>query len=406
MIKNIEKKVLAYSLKNAVEHGGEAVEGSVISALFHEGLKKEEVKEIIPNVKKIIKEVNSLKLEEQEKQLSKLENEIDHRSEREGLPEIPVKGKVIARMSPSPSGPLHIGHLLTILPNFLYVLKYGGEFYIRIEDTNPDNIYPKAYKMIEEESKWITKGKVKVIIQSKRMDLYYKYVEKLINKNAAYICTCDKEEFKELLLKKQACPCRELGKKEQLQRWKKMLDKKGYNEGEAVVRFKSNLKDKNPAMRDFPLARINLTPHPLQKKKYRVWPLMNLAVATDDIEQKMTHIIRGKDHQDNAKRQKMMYKVLGKEKQYPWIGFIGRLHFKDLELSASKMRKGIEEGKYAGWDDERLPTAASLRKKYKPEAFWKFVEVRGISEVDKNMDKKEFFHLLDLFNKEDKQKHL
>ena len=45
--------------------------------------------------------------------------------------------------------------------------------------------------MIEEEAKWLTKGKAKIIIQSERMDLYYKYAEKLINKKAAYVCTCN-----------------------------------------------------------------------------------------------------------------------------------------------------------------------------------------------------------------------
>ena len=106
---------------------------------------------------------------------------------------------------------------------------------------------------------------------------------------------------------------------------------KSYKEGEAVLRFKSNMKDKNPAMRDFPLARINLTEHARQKKKYRVWPLMNLAVAVDDIELGMTHMIRAKDLMDSAKRQKLMYGVLGKK--FPWAGYLGMWHIKGLRLS-------------------------------------------------------------------------
>ncbi len=69
-------------------------------------------------------------------------------------------------------------------------------------------------------------------------------------------------------------------------------------------------------MRDFPLARINLTEHARQKKKYRVWPLMNLAVAVDDIEMKMTHIIRAKEHRDNAERQKMILKFLERKSNF------------------------------------------------------------------------------------------
>jgi len=398
-----DKYVLAYALKNAVEHKGKAVVGSVIAGLFNHGLKKQDIKKEISKIQKVLGQVNSMSLEEQKSEFKDYEKLIGHRHERQGLPELPdaKRGKVITRMAPSPSGPLHIGHILTIAPNFLYSEKYGGKFYLRIEDTNPENIYKPAYKMIEKESKWLTKGKAIIVLQSKRMNMYYKYAEKLINKNAAYVCDCDKEEFKKLILKKQACKCRRLPKAEQMKRWKKMLsknDNENYKLGEAVLRFKSNLNHKNPAMRDFSLARINLTPHPLQKLKYRVWPLMNLAVSVDDIELKITHVIRGKEHKDNMIKQRMVYKALGKKG--PWAGYIGRIHFKDIEVSCSKMKKGMEEGRYSGWDDPQLPTVISLKKQgYKPEAFLKFAEQRGISEVDKIISREDFFEILDNFNK-------
>ncbi|MBR9706620.1 glutamate--tRNA ligase [Candidatus Pacearchaeota archaeon] len=398
-----KKHIRAYALKNALEHDGKAVVGSVIAGLFNHGLQKSQIKEIMPKIQDVLKEINSMSGQELEQEFAKLESLIGHRVERDGLAELPgvKKGSVNTRMSPSPSGPLTLGHILTIGPNYLYTKKYGGTFFIRIEDTNPENIDPKAYKMIKEESKWLCDGNVKIVIQSERMDLYYKYAQKFIDKGAAYVCTCDVDAFKDLLLKKTGCPCRSLDKKEQKKRWKNMLDKDGYKQGEAVLRFKSDITHKNPAMRDFPLARINTTPHPKQKKKYRVWPLMNLAVPVDDIEMKMTHIIRGKDHMDNSKRQKMMYKALGKEKQYPWVAFIGRLHFTDFVMSTSKMRKAIEEGKYSGWDDPKLPTVVSLKNKgYCPEAFWKYVEQRGVSETDKTISQKDFFQLIDNFEKD------
>ena len=77
-------------------------------------------------------------------------------------------------MSPSPSGALTLGHIITIGPNFLYAKKYRGKFYIRIEDTNPENIYKPAYKMIEKEAKWLCNNKVEVIIQSKRMSFQHR----------------------------------------------------------------------------------------------------------------------------------------------------------------------------------------------------------------------------------------
>ena len=152
----------------------------------------------------------------------------------------------------------------------LYVKKYGGKFYLQIEDTNADNIYEPAYKMLKEDADWIFGNISEVVIQSDRMKIYYDYIEKLFSKDAVYICTCDNEEFKKLVDSKKTCPCREFDKKENSKRWKNMLSKTGYKEGEAVIRFKSDINDPNPAFRDFPLARINLTKHPRQGKKYRV----------------------------------------------------------------------------------------------------------------------------------------
>jgi len=407
-MKNLEKKTKAYALKNAISHEGESKIGSVISALFNEGLKKSDVKKYSKKISEIVSKINSLSIEEQEKEFKKLENEISERKTREGLEELPNNKKVIMRFAPSASGPLHMGHAMTASLSFLYVEKYHGKFYVRIEDTNPENIHKNVYKMIEEDSKYIFDNKAEIIIQSYRMEIYYRYILKLIKKSYAYVCTCSGDEFRGFVKKKKDCPCRELTTKQNEIRWNRML-KAGkskmnfFNEGEAVLRFKTSevvygMAHKNPAMRDFPLARINTTTHPLQKNKYRVWPLMNLAVAVDDIEMKITHIIRAKDHRDNAKRQEMIFKVLGKKS--PWTSFLGIFKFKDMELSTTKIRQEIEQGKYSGWNDPKLPTLVSLKKQgYKPEAFWKFAEQIGLSENDKVMDKKEYFTLLNDFNK-------
>jgi glutamyl-tRNA synthetase len=420
MIKKLDDKIKAYALKNALAYHGKAQPGSVVSALFNEGLKKNEVKKVMPKIQKVIKEINKLSLQEQKKEFEKLHGIISERHGREGLPELPKakKGKVMMRFAPSASGGLHIGHAATACISFLFVREYGGKFYIRIEDTNPENIYKPAYNLIEEESKWLFDNSAEIVIQSDRMEFYYKYAEKLIKLNKAYVCTCDADKFREFVKIKKSCPCRSLTAKEHFERWKKMLDKKpskvrstssklgqskGFKHGEAVLRFKSSMNHKNPAMRDFPLARVNTQAHPRQKKKYRVWPLMNLAVAVDDLEQGMTHVIRAKDHRDNAQRQAMIFKALGKAKQIPWTGFLGRIKFKDMILSTTKMVQGIKQGKYKKWDDPVLPTISSLKKQgYKPQAFWKLAERVGLSENDKVMDKKEYFQLLDTYNKNKK----
>ena len=399
--KNWEKKIRAYALKNAIAHEGKCQESSVISSLFHEGLKREQVKDIIKEVKKIVSEINKLGIEEQGKEFSKLEKETSERPEREGLPDLPNAEKgVIMRFRPAPSGPLHIGHIISNLISSMYVKKYGGKFYVIIDDTNPEETLKEAYKKIKEDCDWIFGNVYKYINSSDRLKLYYDYAEKLIESGDAYVCTCEQEKFKKLIERNKPCPCRALSLQENKKRWKKMLDKKGYKEGEAVLRFKSNLDNLNPALRDFPLARINTKAHPLQGNKYRVWPLMNLAVSADDIELKMTYIIRGKDHRDNAERQKMIYKALGKERQYPWTFFMGRIKFSDLILSKRSISAATIIGEFSGWDDPRLPTISSLRKRgYKKQAFEKLIEQRGLSDVDKVISQKDFFSLLDNFSK-------
>ncbi|MCU0642381.1 MAG: glutamate--tRNA ligase family protein, partial [archaeon] len=401
-MKDFSKEIRACALRNAVEHEGKAAAGNVLTPLFIFGLKKEQIKEVMPRINEIVKEVNSLSLDEQKKELEKVKGifiEKEKRSEDE-LPELENAGKkgVVMRLAPSPSGPMHVGHAATGMPSAIYVKKYGGKFYIRIEDTNPENIDPEAYEMIPEEAEWLF-GEIYPMIQSDRMDIYYKYAEEFIRKKAAYVCVCDNEKFKELIEKSKPCPCRKLDVKENQARWKKMLDKNGYKEGEAVLRFKSDLKNPNPAMRDFPLARINEAEHPRQGTKYRVWPLMNLAVTADDIETGVTHAIRAKDHKDNALRQEMMMRVL--DKKAPVTYFLGRYNFTDLEISCSKTKAKINAGIYTGWGDIRLPFIAALRKRgFKPGAFEKMALQRGISEVDKVMTQKDYFELLGNFNRE------
>jgi glutamyl-tRNA synthetase len=377
--------------------------------LFAEGLEKSEIKDYVKKISKIINEINKLEPEEQEVLLQKHKDEISEREvKKEGeLPELPLtkhqeKNGIVMRFAPSPSGALHVGHAISGCLNFVYVQRYNGKFYVRIEDTNPENIYPPAYELIEQDSNWLFNNSAEIIIQSDRMEIYYKYAKKLINKYSAYVCSCSQEEFKEISKNKKECSCRKQTKKENLKKWEKML-RGNYDPGEVILRFKTpdetgGMKHKNPAMRDFPLARINETNHPRQGKKYRVWPLMNLSVPVDDIELKMTHIIRAKEHRDNAQRQKMIFKILGKK--YPWDAYLGRWHIKGLRLSASEITRGVENGKYSGWSDKNLPTIQALKKqRYQPEAFWRLTQHIGLKEVDKTIEKNEFFRLLKMFNK-------
>jgi glutamyl-tRNA synthetase len=166
--------IYAYGLKNAIEHDGKAVVGALIAGLFSKGLKKEEVKDVMPEVNKVLKEINSWNIEKQKQEFSKYEEIIGHRPEREGLPELENVSKTGVRMRFAPSSSasaFHIGHIMTGMPSSLYVKKYGGSFDLRIEDTNPEKTVKECYESFPKEADWIFGNVTKTYVQSDRMQM-------------------------------------------------------------------------------------------------------------------------------------------------------------------------------------------------------------------------------------------
>ncbi len=406
MVEEIKKIAKKYALQNAVKFEGKANLSAVFGKVLADApAARKNIEETKAAVAAVLKEVNALSPDQQKFQLAVEapeltgERQIEKREELKDLPPHPLKPATF-RFAPSPSGPLHIGHAYVLLLNFLYAKKYKGRFILRIEDTNPDNIYPDAYAMIEADAQWLTKtGVINVIIQSDRMELYYSYALKLLESKYAYVCTCSAEEFRKLSKAKEACPCRNLSAEKNLKRWEAMLSTD--QPGDAVVRFKTDIRHKNPAMRDFPILRINDSPHPRQGDKYRVWPLMNFAVAIDDMDLRVTHALRGKDHADNAERQKYIHTAL--KVSSPVAVSVGRINFTstEVEVSCSKTRAMIDAGQFEGWDDIRLPFIGALRRRgYQPDAFYRWVKDLGISATDKSVTMDEFFKTLNAYNKE------
>lgn len=401
---SIDLIIRALALENAIKFKGKANPGAVIGPIIGKFPElKKDMKSLQQQIQTIIIEINNMSFKEQEDAFTKIGSAKEEKKIKEkklkDLPNVNEKKGVIMRFAPSPSGPMHLGHIITGMATSIYTERYKGKFILRIEDTNSDNIYPPAYELLPKDADWIFGNVSEVIIQSDRMQIYYDYVEKLLDKDAVYICTCQKEKFKEYSLAQKDCPCRNLPNEEQRTRWKNMFDKNKYSQGDCVLRFKAGMQNKNPALRDFPLARINDSKHSRQGTKYRVWPLMNLSVTVDDIESGMTHIIRAKDHKDNARKQKMMFEVLNKP--FPETLFTGRINFIGLELSCSKTKTKIEEGKFTGWDDIRLPFVGALKRRgYQAQAFRKYVEELGSNYTDKTVKAEEFFKTMNAFNKE------
>ena len=399
----MDKTILKYALQNAIRYNGKANPGNVIGKVIgeHPELKKQ-TKELAKKVQEVVKKVNSLDLDAQTKELRKVAPEMleEKKVEKRELKDLPnaEKGNVVMRFEPSPSGALHIGHAYVLSLNSEYCRRYDGKLILRIADTNPENIYEPVYKMIPHDARWVTKDNVsKVINQSSRLGSYYDVVEKLIDMDKAYVCTCDPEEFRKLIFKKQACPCRIQIPQKNHELYNRMFS--DFKPGEAVVRIKTDLDHPNPALRDWPAMRINDHEHPKTGTTQKVWPLMNLAVAVDDHDMGITHTIRAKDHIDNERRQKYIFDYMGWE--MPEHVYVGRINFEDISISANDTRKLIEYKKFSDWDDIRLPFLPALRRRgYQPEAFIKYALDVGVTQNDKKVSKEEFYMQLNHFNKE------
>lgn len=380
-----EEAIRKYALQNAVQFGGKATVGPVLGKVMAEApALRGRAKEISALARSVIEEVNSMDPRAQREALERLAPELlvrEVKARELGLPELEgVQGEVRMRMAPNPSGPLHVGHSRMAILNDEYVKRYGGVCFNRFEDTDPARIDPEGYETIPRDLEWLGVKIHKTIIQSERFEIYYDISKKLLEMGKAYICTCKPDDWRELKNHKKACPHREQPLNEQMARWDRMFDG-SYKPEEASLMVKTDLQHPNPAIRDFVGLRIDDTPHPRTGTKYRVYPLMNLAVAVDDHLLDLTHVLRGKDHLNNTYRQEYLFDYFGWKK--PVYIHYGRVSLEDVQLSTSKMAKGIKEGLYSGWDDPQLGTLSALRRRgIRPEALRRYWLDVGIKEVD------------------------
>ncbi|MGB9837889.1 glutamate--tRNA ligase [Methanothermobacter sp.] len=389
----VEDLVYRYALMNAVKHRGKANPGAVMGAVMsNEPELRKRAPEVKEAVQAAVEKVNSLTPGEQQSEMERLGLEIRERKQRkkQGLRDLPeVKGEVVLRFAPNPSGPLHIGHARAAILNHEYARRYEGRLILRIEDTDPRRVDPEAYDMIPSDLEWLGVEWDETVIQSDRMDIYYEYTERLIERGGAYVCTCTPEAFRELKNEGEACHCRELGVRENLQRWREMFE---MPEGSAVVRVKTDLQHPNPAIRDWVSMRIVEAEHPRTGTQYRVYPMMNFSVAVDDHLLGVTHVLRGKDHLANSEKQEYLYRHLGWEP--PVFIHYGRLKMDDIALSTSGAREGIIAGKYSGWDDPRLGTIRAIaRRGIRSEAIRKLMVEIGVKIADSTMSWKKIYGL-------------
>ena len=366
------------ALQNAFEYEGKGAVGSVIGRIMST---RQDLRQfggqISPLVAQSVQKANKLAQNEGLGHIETiLANEAPHllegrkkQEKREGLPELKNADgiKPVFRFAPNPNGPLSFGHARGVVINGTYAKEHDGTFILRFDDTDTTVKPPSlsAYDLIPKEVEWLLgRPADRIVVASDRIPQYYEHAERMLEEGFGYACMCSAEKFREYRESKTNCPCRDKSPEKNLEDWNKMLDGT-YKPGDAVIRVKTDMTLKNPALRDWPALRMQDTvqnPHPRPNigSMYKVWPLLDFQSAVEDHLQGVTHIIRGKDLMDSTRKQTLLYEHFGWT--YPETIYWGRVKVHEWGgFSTSKMRASIENGEYEGWDDPRLPTIQGLQ---------------------------------------------
>ena len=372
----LKKVIRGIALLNASEHDGVTRNDAVISKVIGTRPElRERIKEVIPLISDMVKEVNKLSMPIQKAELEKEFPEllvVKPKQERSGFP--PLEGaehdKVVTRFPPEPNGYPHIGHAKASIIDEEYARMYDGKLVLRFDDTNPENERLEYYAAIKVGLDWLGIKFDLIKNTSDDMELIYKKAEELLQSGNAYICTCDKEIISKNRREMLSCKCRSVDNDQNIKRWNNMFEK--YKPGEAIVRFRGNMQSENTVMRDPTLLRIIDGPHPIHRDKYRVWPNYDFAVAIEDSIDGVTHAFRTKEYE---LRNELYYVILDKlGMRKPKMLEFSRLEFDGMPVSKRVLKSLVQEGKVSGYDDPRLPTLEALRRRgIVPEAIRRFV---------------------------------
>lgn len=219
-----------------------------------------------------------------------------------------MSDSVRVRFAPSPTGYLHIGGVRTAIFNYLFARHHGGQYFLRIEDTDRERSTPEAVAQIVDSLGWLDLlPDAEPIFQSQRTAIYQAHIDRLLQSGQAYRCTCSQEELER---KRQAAI-----EAKTTYRYDGACRRRGaVSEGQPfVVRFRT--PEVYPsAFEDLVLGAI-----PIDEERLDDWiiarqdgsPTYNFCVVVDDASMGITHVIRGNDHVANTPKQILLYQALG-----------------------------------------------------------------------------------------------
>lgn len=228
---------------------------------------------------------------------------------------------VRVRLAPSPTGNLHIGTARTAVFNWLFAHSQGGQFILRIEDTDYQRSQAEYTQNILDGLKWLglhwDEGPY---YQSQRLDLYRQSIQTLLEKGLAYRCYCTTEELDQMREAQKAkgqAPRYDNRHRDLTPEQEAAFEAEGRT---PVIRFKID-DDREIVWRDRIRGTMTWKGSDLggdmviaraASREQTGQPLYNLAVVVDDIDMDITHVIRGEDHIANTAKQILLYEAFGK----------------------------------------------------------------------------------------------
>lgn len=212
------------------------------------------------------------------------------------------------RFAPSPTGMLHIGGVRTALFSWLYARRHGGVFILRIEDTDRERSTDEATQVILDGMEWLGLAADEgPFYQTRRMDRYREVIGRFLQSGHAYHCYCSKEELDEMRN-------RQIAAKQKPRYDGTCRNRPAPRAGVSpVVRFR-NPAEGNVVVEDAIHGNVvfdNMELDDLIIARSDGSPTYNFCVVVDDMDMKVTHVIRGDDHLNNTPRQINMLRALG-----------------------------------------------------------------------------------------------
>ena len=292
--------------------------------------------------------------------------------------------QVHTRFPPEPNGYLHIGHCKALCIDFGTAEKFGGICNLRMDDTNPTKEDTEYVEAIKEDIRWLGfTWDDRFYYASQYFDKMYECAEDLIRKGLAYVCELTPEQMREYrgdLTTPARSPYRDRPIEESLDLFRRM--KAGeFPNGAMTLRAKIDLASGNFNMRDSAIYRINHMPHHATGDKWCIYPMYDFAHPIEDAMEHITHSLCSLEFEAHRPLYNWVVEHCDLPSKPRQIEF-ARLGINYTVMSKRKLRKLVEDGRVAGWDDPRMPTLCGLRRRgYTPHSIRSFCERIGVAKA-------------------------